>query len=182
MFFWIKLLACGVEGGRESCKRQAWVGEEKQKTRKRGGGTRKQYNNTRKGPVGWLQMEDANPSLPVRSLAKRRSTADARGGQGIDKGRSGTPLRQQTTVFFNPSHSLYGEQGEHGDPTYLEVFKDEIVISTELDSAVKFPPVPEGSLNVSCARNLNCFSSSLWKSFIGIGTQNLSFQSTRVGS
>ena len=108
--------------------------------------------------------------------------ADARGGQGIDKGRSRTSPRRQTTVFFNPSSFLQGEHGEHGDPTYLEVFKDEIVILTEPDSAVKFPPVPEGSLNVSCARNLNCFSSNLWKSFIGIGTQNLSFQSTRVGS
>ena len=81
--------------------------------------------------------------------------------------------------YNEPSYFLYGE---HGDPTYLEVFRDEIVISTELDSAVKFPLIPEGSLNVSCARNLNCFSSNLWKSFIGIGTQNLSFQSTRVGS
>lgn len=56
---------------------------------------------------------------------------------------------------------LYGEHGEHGEPTYLEVFSDEMVISTEPVSAVKFALAPEGSLNVSCARNLNCFSSNL---------------------
>jgi len=33
--------------------------------------------------VGY-KMKDANPSLPVRSLVKKRSTADARGGQGIE--------------------------------------------------------------------------------------------------
>ena len=43
--------------------------------------------------VGY-KMKDANPSLPVRSLAKKRTTADARGGQGINKGRSRTPPRQ----------------------------------------------------------------------------------------
>jgi len=33
VFFWIKLLPCAVERGQERCKRQAWVGEEKIKTR-----------------------------------------------------------------------------------------------------------------------------------------------------
>ena len=92
------------------------------------------------------------------------------------------PPTQGTTAFFENSRFIYGERGEHGDPTYLEVFNDEMVISMEPVSAVNFALVPEGSLNVNCARNLNCFSSNLWKSFIGMGTQNLSFQSTRVGS
>jgi len=144
---------------------------------------RKQGKNTRKRPFGWPQDEGRQYFAPCSELSKKRSMADARGGWGIEEGRSETPPTQRNTVFFNnPSYFLYGERGEHGDPTYLAVFNDEMVISTEPVSAVKFAPTPEGSLNVNCARSLNCFSSSLWKSFIGTGTQNLSFQSTRVGS
>jgi len=44
--------------------------------------------------VGY-KTKDANPLLPVRSSAKKRSMADVRGGQGINEGRSRTPPKQQ---------------------------------------------------------------------------------------
>lgn len=161
---------------------KASMGEKREKeTEGERGGMGKQYNNTENVPLVGYKMKDSNSALPVRSLLKKRPTADVRRDQGIGEGRFRT-LRQRITVFFDLSYLLRGEHGDRGDPTYLEVFNDEMVISTDPDSTAKFMLIPEGSLNVSCARNLNCFSSSLWKSFIGIGTQNLSFQSTRVGS
>lgn len=70
MFFWIKLLACVVEREQERCERQAWVGEEKRKTRKRGKGGRGSNIRIHESVlfVGY-RMKGADALLPVRSLA-----------------------------------------------------------------------------------------------------------------
>ena len=151
---------------------------EKENQKERGGtGDEEAILKYTKGPFySWLQNEGRQSFAPCSELSKK---------SGQRWTHEGVRVSTRDVLENHPgnkpplSSTLYGERG---DPTYLEVFNDEMVISTEPVSAVKFALVPEGSLNVSCARSLNCFSSSLWNSIIGMGTQNLSFQSTRVGS
>lgn len=69
-------------------QKASMVLEEERKTRK--GGGEGQGSNIRIHETvlfGWLQTKDANPLLPVRSLGIKRSTADARGGWGMNEGR-----------------------------------------------------------------------------------------------
>jgi len=66
---------------------KASMGERREKEPEREtGGMRKQYKNTKNVPSIGYKMKDSNSTLPVRSLLKRRSAADARRGQGIDEG------------------------------------------------------------------------------------------------